>query len=157
MIRVPVEIERRFLVPDRPDWLEGCRSQAIEQGYLAIGESDEVRIRRRDDTAVLTVKRGHGEERLEQEIEIGDEQLGALWPLTEGRRLLKRRYLVEGDPTIEVDVYSAELDGLMIAEVEFPSRHEADGFSPPPWLGRELTGDDRYANQQLAIHGRPAA
>ena len=154
---MPVEFERRFLLSERPDWLEGCRSQAIRQGYLAIGESDEVRIRRGDGAAVLTVKRGHGEERLEHEIEIGAEQLDALWSLTKGRRIVKRRYYVDGDPTIEVDVYSDELQGLIIAEVEFPSNEEADRFSPPRWLGRELTSDDRYANQQLAIHGRPAA
>jgi CYTH domain-containing protein len=152
---VPAEIERKFLVADAPSWLEGCRSQAIEQGYLAIAESDEVRIRRTEPAAVLTVKRGHGEERLEQEVEIGDEQLAALWPLTEGRRIEKRRYYVEGDPTIEVDVYHGELDGLVTAEVEFVSSEAADHFSAPEWLGAELTGDDRYANQQLAIQGAP--
>jgi adenylate cyclase len=152
---VPTEIERKFLLTERPDWLDGCRSQAIEQGYLAIGEEDEVRVRRSGDGAVLTVKRGHGEERREHEVEIGEEQLAALWPLTEGRRIDKRRFYVEGDPTIEVDVYSDELEGLITAEIEFPSREAADRFSPPEWLGDEVTGDDRYANQRLAIQGAP--
>jgi adenylate cyclase len=153
--RVPAEIERKFLVPERPRWLDGCRSQAIEQGYLAIGDDDEVRIRRRDRVAFLTVKRGHGEERLEEEIEIDVDQLEALWPLTTGRRIDKRRYYVEGDPIIEVDVYSGGLEGLITAEIEFASREAADRFSPAAWIGQEVTGDDRYANQQLAIHGRP--
>jgi adenylate cyclase len=149
------EIERKFLVAQRPDWLDRCRSEAIEQGYLAIGEDDEVRIRRSDGGAVLTVKRGHGEERLEEEVEIDDDQVAALWPLTDGRRISKRRYYVEGEPTIEVDVYAGDLDGLVTAEAEFGSREAADRFSPPAWTGQEVTDDDRYANQQLAIHGRP--
>jgi adenylate cyclase len=152
---VPAEIERKFLVAQRPAWLDGCRSEALDQGYLAIGPDDEVRIRRSEDGARLTVKRGRGEERLEEEVEIGEEQLAVLWPLTEGRRVEKRRYRVDGDPAIEVDVYSGELEGLITAEVEFPSREDADRFSPPRWLGDEVTGHDRYANQQLAIHGMP--
>ncbi|MDX6412425.1 MAG: hypothetical protein QOE91_1941, partial [Gaiellaceae bacterium] len=28
-------------------------------------------------------------------------------------------------------------------------------FSPPAWLGDEVTGDKRYANQSLATHGAP--
>jgi adenylate cyclase len=154
-VPVPAEIERKFLVAERPDWLDGCRSEALEQGYLAIGPDDEVRLRRSEDRARLTVKRGHGEERLEQEVEIGEEQLAALWPLTEGRRVEKRRYSVDGDPAIEVDVYAGELEGLITAEVEFPSREDAERFSPPNWLGEEVTGDDRYANQRLALHGLP--
>jgi hypothetical protein len=35
---------------------------------------------------VLTVKRGHGENRLEEEVALTDKQLAALWPLTEFKR-----------------------------------------------------------------------
>jgi adenylate cyclase len=152
------EIERKFLVSEPPSWLADCPSEEIEQGYLAIAEDgDEVRLRRRGDASLLTVKRGHGERREEEEVEIGDEQFEALWPLTDGRRLRKRRHRVE-DPaaTIEVDVYDDALAGLVTAEVEFPSEELADRFSPPRWLDEELTGDDRYANQRLAVEGRPA-
>ena len=153
---MPTEIERKFLIADPPEWLNECRSESIEQGYLALGEHhEEVRLRRGEGPARLTVKRGHGEERLEQEVEISDEQLDALWPLTEGRRVAKQRHYVEGAPTLEVDVYSGELKGLVTAEAEFPSLKAAERFSAPDWLGRELTGDDRYANQELATRGLP--
>ena len=42
-------------------------------------------------------------------------------------------------------------------EVEFGSREASERFAPPPWIGRELTGDKRYANQSLALAGRPPA
>lgn len=155
--RAGVEIERKFRVADPPRWLSECRSEAIDQGYLAIAEGgEEVRLRRVEGSAAsLTVKRGLGEERLEVEIELTDDQFQALWPLTEGRRLEKRRHRIEGEPTIEVDVYGGELEGLVVAESEFPSVDASHRFDPPDWLGEELTGDARYANQQLASRGLP--
>ena len=42
---------------------------------------------------------------------------------------------------MEVDVYAGSLEGLVVAEVEFPSRDEAEAFVAPHWLGDELTGD----------------
>ena len=48
-----------------------------------------MRLRRRDGESVLTVKRGSGRTRTEEEIELEPEQFDALWPLTEGRRVEK--------------------------------------------------------------------
>lgn len=129
----------------------------IEQGYLAIGEEVEVRLRRAGEKRLLTVKRGHGEVREEVEIEIGGEELERLWPLTAGRRLVKTRYRVplNGRLEAEVDVFEGELAGLLMAEVEFGSERESRRFEPRPWLGVEVTGNDRYANQALAVDGLP--
>ena len=150
-----VEIERKFLVPEPPDWLARCPSQQIEQGYLAIGEDEEVRVRRINGEALLTVKRGRGESRLEVEVELREEQCDELWPLTEGRRIEKRRYTVEGDAAVEVDVYAGAVEGLVVAEVEFETEAAAHAYKPPAWLGEEKTGNPRYANEALAVEGRP--
>ena len=56
---------------------------------------------------------------------------------------------------MELDRYAGELEGLMVAEVEFESEDEADGFEPPDWLGDEVTGNERYSNQRLATDGIP--
>ena len=153
---VAVEIERKFLISRTPDWLSRCDSERIDQGYLAVGEDgSEVRVRRIGDRTVLTAKQGRGERRLEVEIEIGAEQFDALWALTEGRRLRKTRHYVTNGYRIEVDVYSDELEGLIVAEVEFETEAASAEFEPPAWLGEELTGDVRYANEHLAIHGAP--
>jgi len=151
-----VEIERKFLVPEFPEGLEGCRSEEIEQGYLAITAESEVRLRRIGEAMVLTVKRGSGSERLEEEIEITERQYRALWPLSEGRRVTKRRFYVPvGDLVAEVDVYGSDLDGLVTAEVEFPSHDESQGFHPPGWFGTDVSGDSGFANQSLARNGLP--
>jgi adenylate cyclase len=151
-----VEIERKFMAPGVPEGLDRCRSEDIEQGYLAVGPDAEVRLRRIGEERVLTVKRGAGAQRLEEEVEITEAQFQALWPLIEGQRLSKRRFYVPLDGLVaEVDVYGGELDGLITAEVEFESSDQSDGFHPPPWLGTEVTEDPRFANQALATAAGP--
>ena len=115
----------------------------------------EVRLRRVEDQRLLTAKLGRGESRVEAEIPLGINQFDALWPLTEPRRLRKSRYLVPLGSGLEaeVDVFEGELAGLVTAEVEFDSEQQSRDFRPPPWLGEEVTGDRRYANQTLAGEG----
>ena len=153
------EIERKFLVEDVPGWLERCESDPIDQGYLAVVEGErEVRLRRRGEQLALTVKVGAGEMREETEVELTPEQFAALWPLTEGARLSKRRYRVPADElTIEVDVYGKELEGMIVAEIEFESAQDSQAFDPPEWMGTEVTGEAGYANESLALHGPPGS
>jgi adenylate cyclase len=150
-----MEIERKFLV-SQPPGLDASPGDEIEQGYLAIGSDGEVRVRRKGDRLLLTAKRGSGLSRQEAEVELDRASFDALWQLTEGRRLRKRRHVISHEGLkIEVDVYGGELEGLMVAEVEFPSEEEAKGFDPPGWLGEEVTGDHRYLNETLATAGTP--
>jgi len=153
-----VEIERKFLVATPPGDLDRHPSSAIEQGYLAIEPGGvEVRVRRRDGNAVLTAKAGTGRTRAEEEVAIDPDAFERLWPLTAGRRVEKVRHLIpaEGGLTIELDVYSGDLTGLVVAEVEFPDEASADAFAPPAWLGADVTDDERYKNHRLAVDGRP--
>lgn len=149
------EIERKFLVEEMPR--AESAAALIEQGYLALDEHGEVRLRRIDGELLLTAKRGHGEVREEVEVAIDPGAFEALWALTAGRRVRKvRHYVPLGEGLrAEIDVYEGALDGLRTAEIEFDSLAVAEAFVPPPWLGRELTGDERYANQTLATVGLP--
>ena len=153
-----MEIERKFLIVDRPD-LRGSQWVPIEQGYLALADGEggaEVRLRRRGDALLLTVKGGEGEVRTEEEVDLDRRRFESLWPLTKGRRVAKTRYLIPlRELTIELDVYEGELHGLLTAEVEFATEADADAFEPPDWFGREVTGDRRYMNEHLATHGLP--
>jgi adenylate cyclase len=153
-----VEIERKFLPHRLPDGLP--EGQRIEQGYLAVApDGVEVRVRRRAGRSTLTVKSGPAQVRTEEELEIEDRRFESLWPLTEGRRIDKVRHVVPLGEGLEaeLDVYSEPHAGLLVAEVEFPTREASDRFAPPAWLGREVTGDARYANQSLALQGAPGA
>ena len=153
-----VEIERKFLVAERPPDFAEHPGQRIEQGYLAIApDGVEVRVRRRAGRATLTVKSGPGQVRTEEELAIDARRFDALWQLTAGRRVSKTRHEIPlaGGAVAELDVYDGDLDGLLTVEVEFGSREASERFAAPPWIGRELTGDKRYANQSLALEGRP--
>ena len=152
-----MEIERKFLVEDPPS-LEDAVAEPIEQGYIAITDSGtEVRVRRKGEVHLLTIKHGLGMERLEEEIEIDRGRFEALWPITEGARVSKTRYTFEqGGRRVEVDLYGGELEGLVVAEVEFDSERDAEGFEPLPWMGVEVTDDPAYKNESLATQGVPA-
>jgi adenylate cyclase len=151
-----MEVERKFLVADPPD-LDGTESDEIEQGYLAIGSDGEVRLRRKGAKHLVTAKRGSGLSREEAEVELDRESFERLWPLTEGRRLHKRRHVIpHGELAFELDVYEGDLEGLVVAEIEFGSEDEARGFEPPEWIGEEVTGDERYLNETLATEGAPS-
>ena len=150
------EIERKFLVDRVPDEARGWPGERIEQGYVALADEVEVRLRRHGGRCLLTVKHGSGLERDEWEIELSDAQLEALWPATAGRRVVKTRRVGEMQGVeVELDVFEGELDGLVVAEVEVGSEAAARAFRPPAWFGREVTDDARYANRSLAVNGRP--
>jgi len=151
-----IEIERKFLVERVPEGLDA--GEPIHQGYLAIADDGvEVRVRRRGEATVLTVKSGPAMVRTEEEFAIDERRFEALWELTNGRRLSKTRHLIPLDDglTAELDVYAGAHEGLLTAEIEFPSLEASEAFTPPAWLGREVTGDKRFAAQALALHGRP--
>ncbi len=154
-----IEIERKFLLPERPPAELLGAGLHLRQGYLAEEDTVEVRVRITPDRATLTVKAGSGLARTEADVVITTEQAEALWPHTVGRRIDKTRHRVAlGDSlgrVAEVDVYAGVLAGLSVVEVEFGSEREAASFAPPAWFGRELTGETGWSNAALARHGRP--
>lgn len=146
-----MEIERKFLVSKVPD-LGGHEAVSIEQGYLTLADAGaEVRLRRKGDELLLTVKGGKGRERAEVELNVTEEQFDELWGLTEDKRLVKTRVTAPlGDFEVELDLFGGVLEGLIVAEIEFPDEASADSFEPPAWFGREVTGEDAYLNESLA-------
>ena len=146
------EIERKFLIRKMPDGLTSYPCNKISQGYLvSLDDGTQVRLRRTGDRYSLTFKRGSGNVREEREVDLTAEQFDALWPGTEGKRLVKTRYEIPlGDRVVEIDVYHDRHEGLVVAEVEFDDEEAARNFQPPDWLGADVTGDPRYSNQLLA-------
>ena len=147
------EIERKFLVKWLPDGLKRSRSFVIEQGYLATESAGrQVRLRKQGHAASLTFKARRDSHREEREIKLSPKQFAALWPGTDGRRLRKVRYEIPWENLlIELDIYRGRHSGLVVAEVEFPSRASCRRFKAPWWFGREVTGEKRYSNVRLAL------
>jgi CYTH domain-containing protein len=95
--------------------------------------------------------------RLEFESVITPTLFDSLWPHTAGRHIEKERFEIEHDDlTIELDRFKGNLEGLNIAEVEFPDDPRAQAFRPPAWFGLEVTHDRRYSNSALAKAGLPS-
>lgn len=153
-----IERERKFLVDRLPASLDLSDRVELRQGYVAIVDAVSTRVRDAgDEGCTLTVKAGTGAERVEIERSIESAEFDAIWPFTDGRRVEKVRHRIPtGGLVIELDVFGGDLDGLVLAEVEFDSSSALDSFEPPEWFGIEVTDDGRFSNAALAIDGLPA-
>jgi len=145
------EIERKFLVRS-PEWQRLATGRArIRQAYLPAEAGLSVRVRlKNDDYATLTIKSRETElRRLEFEYPIPTADAEALMALRRGSVIEKVRHTIPWQGLMwEVDVFSGDNTGLVIAEIEL--RHEHQQFAQPRWLGQEVTGQSRYYNRALA-------
>ena len=153
----PLEIERKFLVETLPS-LDDLVSTEVRQGYLTnAADSIEMRLRQKGSKHFMTLKSDGDLARTEYEIAINEEQFDTLWPATEGRRVEKVRHVgtLDDGLTFELDVFSGDLAGLKLVEVEFSSLEAANSFVAPDWFGADVTANKGYKNKALAVHGRP--
>ncbi len=148
---MPIEIERKFLVVGEAWRAHVTRRKPMRQAYFTRQGKASIRVRIVDETeATLTIKsRGARTSRLEFEYAVPVSEALTLLELRDGHVVEKVRHLVRHDGlTWEVDVFSGENAGLVIAEVELD--HEGQSFARPAWVGPEVTQDERYANSRLA-------
>jgi CHAD domain-containing protein/CYTH domain-containing protein len=152
--RPPREIERKYLLHGLPPHVFTRPAEEIDQGWLP-GTVLMERLRRirspRGEEWYRTVKTGSGVSRVELEEATTRELFEYLWPLTEGCRVIKRRYAIaEGQLTWEIDQFTDR--ELILAEVELPG--EDFPVELPDWLAqyvvREVTGEREYVNRFLA-------
>lgn len=144
-----MEIERKFLVKQLPEAPEVYPCHRIEQAYLC---TDPVlRVRRKDDTYILTYKGAGFLVREEHEFPLTEEAYLHLLEKADGNRISKNRYCIPCEAhTIELDVFDPPFAPLVLAEVEFSTQVEAEEFSPPDWFGQEVTCDPAYTNAAMS-------
>ena len=143
-----MEIERKFKVSAIPT-LDSCIYRLLEQGYLST--DPVVRVRREDSRFYLTYKGQGLLAREEYNLPLTEEAYRHLLQKADGIIIRKRRYLLPyRNHTIELDIFEKPYEGLVIAEVEFPTEKEAISFQPPSWFGEEVTYDSRYHNSALS-------
>lgn len=147
-----VEIERKFLVLSNSYKKEAATKKRIVQGYLNSNPERTVRVRIKGDQGFLTIKgksNDAGTIRMEWEKEIPVSDAEQLLLLCEKGAIDKIRHEIKsGIHTFEVDEFFGDNEGLTVAEIELSDENEA--FEKPSWLGKEVTGDQRYYNSQLS-------
>jgi len=147
----PAAQERRFLVTVIPPEGQGGDVEALEQGWLPGDSRESVGVTRsalgEQWFRARAAARGHPG-RVET---ISRADFDAFWPLTEGRRIAKRRHLVAAAPGWHFDEYVDRPLVLAVAE-------EGNAEAPPPWLEpvlvREVSAERGYLDEALAR--RPA-
>jgi adenylate cyclase len=144
-----LEIERKFLLRDEGWRKQVERSLAMRQAYLG-GDGVSVRVRFEGDQARLNIKQlrlGLVRDEFEYAIPLVDAR--RLMELAAGGGTEKTRHFVRHAGMLwEIDEFHGDNQGLIVAEVELESEHQE--FERPPWLGKEVTGAERYYNVALA-------
>jgi adenylate cyclase len=148
---VAIEIERKFRVQN-DGWREQVSSRTLlRQGYIANTARASVRVRLAGEAGWLSVKAmTPGLSRAEYEAAIPAlEANEMLERLCEGPLVEKWRHIViyQGSRW-EIDEFLGANAGLVIAELELAA--EDTPFALPPWLGVEVTHDERYYNFRLS-------
>lgn len=147
-----MEIERKYLIDRLPEEYLSFPFHSMEQAYLCT--DPVVRIRREDEEYYMTYKGRGLLSREEYNLPLNREAYEHLLKKADGIILTKKRYLIplKGSDhlTIELDVFTGEYEGLILAEVEFPTEEEAMAFAPPEWFGRDVTFSGEYQNSRLS-------
>lgn len=154
IIKMNLEIERKFLVKNN-DFKNVCSDKKqIIQGYLNSNKNRVVRIRIIGKMAFLTIKGisdKSGTTRFEWEKKIDLKDAKELMMLCEKGIIKKNRYYHKvGNHTIEIDEFLGNNKGLIIAEIELKDKDES--FLKPDYLGVEVTNNKEYYNSKLSLN-----
>ncbi len=143
--------ERRFLVTAIPPEGLGGDVEALEQGWLPGEGRESVGFTRSSLGEHWFRARAPARGRPGRAETLSRTDFEALWPLTDGRRVAKRRHLVAAAPGWHFEEY---LDRALILAVA----EEGNAEAPPPWLEpmlvREVSAERGYLDEALAR--RPA-
>ena len=163
-----MEIERKFTISKLPDNLTAYPCRIIEQAYL--NTDPVVRIRRQDDYFYLTYKGKGLLAREEYNLPLNEASYYHLRKKADGNIISKKRYVIPIDHpqfdttytssaeisidqislSVELDIFEAPFDSLVIAEVEFPNQEMAEAFLPLDWFSQDVTNDPAYHNSNLS-------
>ena len=145
------ENERKFLLKN-DDWRElQSIGKTYRQGYINSSNGlNSVRVRICENEAYLTIKgKNIGISRTEFEYAIPKEEAEIMLEQMCDRPLIeKTRYEIQdGDLIWEIDEFSGENQGLIVAEIELTDPEQI--ITLPPWIGLEVSNDSRYFNVNL--------
>lgn len=159
-----MEIERKFTIKTLPDNLSNYPCRRLEQGYICT--NPVVRVRKQDNTYILTIKGKGMLAREEHELFLNKESYLHLKAKCDGNIISKKRYLIPlttptfdhecpaemipKELTVELDIFDEPFAPLIMAEVEFDSLEAANAFIPPDWFDEDVTHNPAYHNSNMS-------
>lgn len=147
---MPIEIERKFLIANDTWKASVTKSVRLRDGILAFCNGRKVRIRFYDDHATLTVKgprKGIARHEFEYAIPASDGLILLEQHCTGDVVEKTRHHIASEDHDWVVDEYHGLLDGVLVAEVELAEEDAV--LRLPPWVGKEVTGIEKYRKVNL--------
>lgn len=160
-----LEIERKYTLKYLPEDLDKAKVIEIKQGYLLRGPV--VRVRKANDDYILTYKSKLSKDdtivNIEEEFPLDKAGFEHLAGKCDGIVIEKTRYKypleasvlpenLRGDKPLiaEIDVFHGVYEGLVFAEVEFPSIEAADAFIPPVWFYKNVSDVKLFSNGYMS-------
>ena len=145
-MQLTIEDERKFLVKRMPRSYLEKDSREITQWYICLDPPTRVRVENFED-CYLTIKI-EKEAGKDSELEGGipKNALPALAAVRKGNKIRKTRYFIGN---LELDVFLAQLDGLVLLEFERKSREDIL-VMPLGFIVEEVTGDERFRSHNFA-------
>ncbi len=147
------EIEKKYLInPKKWETALKPKGEFYRQGYLLAERGKTIRVRLTEKSGFLTIKGemvGITTPEFEYPIPTVDavELLNTLCT----SELSKIRYKINFHGKLwEIDVFSGQNEGLIVAEIELESEDEA--YDLPDFIAQEVTGEKQYYNASLSIH-----
>lgn len=146
-----MEIERKFKLIEFPSLPEVAFLDQW-QGYLAT--DPEVRIRRTEnhtegiETYILCIKSVGDLVRHEVETDITREQFEELSSMLDYPLIHKELHAYRLPDGHVMECSRVDDGAFSYAEVEFASVEEANAWTPPEWLGREMTYEKGFKMRQ---------
>ena len=142
-----MEIERKFLVKELPD-LANIEPLRYERYYLRVEKGVEERIQKTNEHYTYEKKVAVDELTRSTELKHISEKEFEELKAKSGKAILRDSYSLS--PNLSIKIYHGEYEGLVMAEVEFPSEEVAVEYEGPEWFDDEVTFDSRYQNNNLA-------
>lgn len=151
-----LENERRFLVePQNCPNLNLTTARRIEDRYLT---NTRLRLRKISSANAAPIYKlcrkyesGDAFSAPITNLYLTDTEYQLLLGLS-GHDIAKTRYTHDG---YSIDIFEGPEDGLIIAEIEAPTRAALIDIAPPGWATREITADPDLTGAALAKRQRP--
>ena len=144
-----MEIERKFLIDKFPEELQLKEESTMYQGYISVMPTVRIRkkVSEKETSYKMTIKSQGEMVRHEVEFDIPENKYNELQEVFCPNPIikLKRNYILPDGKVLECNLVDEGSETeFMYAEIEFRSVEEAENYSLPDFLNKEVTYDNSY-------------